>query len=766
MSENQLDREPIQLVELVLPRCINAYGNAPCTAAGGAGQECYNTRATCQDPDNYRDTPDRHLTPDVLAANGATIPDTDLTRTASLFATFEVLFASAPDGVIWEQGSSTTGALLGVTSDELVFRAGDGGTPPAANIGRIAIDVTPYIGKSMTVCVEIDFTASSTSTVRMWLFDPVELSLTLVGEDDFTAGTEWADTDDGAIGTIVGTSPSGETTADWNGRISEARFYDNQNAPADMSDNFRQSLWLGMGVKGEPIDEVKILPCLLDVSTMGTRININAADDNYQPLGRRSTLDFEVADFTYSDIGQDPYLNNRKFVPSQLSTFWRKWLARQKFGKVGARVVVHEGYADQPLSEYLTRSYVLDRVDRGENGLRFYCRDELSRTEFRKAKVPEVSTGVLAYDVLSTDLSFIVVGDVREEYPTSGTVRMDDETIKFSGLSYSAMDDETTFTVTERGSDGSEAIDHDANDLVQICRRYTADTIDTVITEWLVDDSAIPGQLIDISRIEDEVLQHLSAYSLTTLLTEPTAVDTLLGKLSEECSFFLFWDERSQKITMRAIHGVTGSDITKNFSASENIIKGSFQLAEKPKQRLNVVNFYYNPINFADDLDKAANFRSGLKVVNGNTSLPEQYGNLIQSREIFSLFLTTEAEANQTAARLVVRYGDVPAFCEFTADAKDRSTWTGDIITVTHPMVANAMGVEETRRWLVVEAEEVDPGHLIRLVCADITLDGLIYVITENGIGSYDPELFALGNAFITDNNGLNSDGTEGAKIT
>jgi len=48
----------------------------------------------------------------------------------------------------------------------------------------------------------------------------------------------------------------------------------------------------------------------------------------------------------------------------------------------------------------------------------------------------------------------------------------------------------------------------------------------------------------------------------------------------------------------------------------------------------------------------------------------------------------------------------------------------------------------------------------------DVTLDGRLYRITENGIGTYTPELFALANAFITDANGLNSDGTTGATIT
>ena len=51
-------RKPVQLVEMFLDFCDNEYGNstAPntCTANAGAGNECYNTKTTCQDTGNYR----------------------------------------------------------------------------------------------------------------------------------------------------------------------------------------------------------------------------------------------------------------------------------------------------------------------------------------------------------------------------------------------------------------------------------------------------------------------------------------------------------------------------------------------------------------------------------------------------------------------------------------------------------------------------------------------------------------------------------------
>ena len=50
-------RKPIQVVEMLLDFCDNEYGVdntlSSCTASGPSGGECYNTRATCQDLNNY-----------------------------------------------------------------------------------------------------------------------------------------------------------------------------------------------------------------------------------------------------------------------------------------------------------------------------------------------------------------------------------------------------------------------------------------------------------------------------------------------------------------------------------------------------------------------------------------------------------------------------------------------------------------------------------------------------------------------------------------
>lgn len=64
----QYGKETIQLFEIDQPLCPLVYGDAPCTAALGTTgtQKCFNTRSTCQDPDNYRQVSGSPDTPNVL----------------------------------------------------------------------------------------------------------------------------------------------------------------------------------------------------------------------------------------------------------------------------------------------------------------------------------------------------------------------------------------------------------------------------------------------------------------------------------------------------------------------------------------------------------------------------------------------------------------------------------------------------------------------------------------------------------------------------
>lgn len=766
MSEGTIGREPVQLLEIVVPKCSQVHGVAPCAATQTGGAKCFNTASTCNDFDNYTARPLAHILGDLELENGATVASGDIDRTADILVQADVRFAASPSGTIWEQGGSADrGAYLGVTGTDLVFRAGDSTVASGAGVGRVTAPLTDFAGRTLQLIGEIDLT---NGVVRLWAFDPVECVLTKIGEDSFTAAADWAGTDGGAIGEDGGSNiVTGEDGGDFNGTISLVTFYegagdDDLNEDADA---FRFRYFFDDGRKATVADDIYVLPLLQDVGTVGTRLNITGSDQRYEPLGRRATLSATFVDAPHSDFPFDPYLADREFDPLKRSTFWAKWIVRHKFGKTRAICRLYSGYDGDRLSDMRVQTYVVDRLIWQGDRAQLNCRDYLSLTEFRRAQVPAASSGQLNAAITDADASLTMDGDLTGEYPASGTLRIGDELMTYTGApSYDAFNDETTISSITRGTDGSDAAGHDDEAAVQICRRYTAARIKEVLENLLVDDAAIPAQLVDLDKIISEDDEFLDAYSLTTLISEPTGVDRLIGEIAEQCSFYVWWNERRQIVDMQAIKALSGVDA--NFTQEGNIIGDSFTFEERPKERLTTISLYYNPRNFAGELESPTNFDNQIIVSNSTVQNADRYGRLPQTRQIFSRWLTTQAQVNQTGSRYSLRYADVPFYATFNVDAKDRQFWVGDFCTISHDFIVNEFGQRDaSRRWLIIEAEEVEPGHAQKLRCVDITLDGVIYLITENGIGTYTPDLFAEGNAFITNNSGLNPDGSQGATI-
>ena len=67
----KMGRQPFSYVEIDLDFCANAFGVAPCTAAGSGDAKCYNTIATCQDTPNFTKTTKTYR---FCSPNGAKVP--------------------------------------------------------------------------------------------------------------------------------------------------------------------------------------------------------------------------------------------------------------------------------------------------------------------------------------------------------------------------------------------------------------------------------------------------------------------------------------------------------------------------------------------------------------------------------------------------------------------------------------------------------------------------------------------------------------------
>jgi len=434
------------------------------------------------------------------------------------------------------------------------------------------------------------------------------------------------------------------------------------------------------------------------------------------------------------------------------------------YGKVGALVSVYDGYSGQSLSEMRRRMYLLDRLDLPQRqNVRFRCRDVLSRAELEKAQVPKGSPGVLVADVTDSALTFDTEGHTLADYPASGTVRVEEETITYSGIVDNG-DDTYTWTLVARGTDGTTAAAHTLGDTVQECKRYTLAKIDEIFTDLLGNEAGIEYQYLPIADWSLEREKYLNAYDLTSLITTPTSVTQLLGEICEQCSLFMWWDERDQVIKMGAIHAL--DKVPVNLTDVDSFIADSVSFRELPKERITQVWVYYTQRDPTEDLSDPQNFKHISITADLVAESDELYGQKA-IRSIYSRWLPTAAEALQTASRLATRYVDIPLEMTFDVDAKDRALWVGDVITINNFRIRDAHGTVDTSRYyMITSAKEVVPGERMRYTAVDATLSGFIALISGNSQPDYNP---AGGNgtfAFISDNDGLMSDGKPGAHIS
>lgn len=506
-----------------------------------------------------------------------------------------------------------------------------------------------------------------------------------------------------------------------------------------------------------------IFPSLVSVSTAPTRINIAGANPDAQGLGNRAMCTIVFADHPHTDRVVDPYITGRSWDAMTRGGFWSKWMVRNKY-RQNVEIRVYEGYAGQALSAMTKRTYFLQSIEGPDDSGRVTIqgKDILARVEERKAQAPALSPGKLYADIDAAVNTFEAANATTADYAATGTLRIGSEVMKYTGRSATANG--VTFTGVTRGTDGTAAASHSTDDAVQQCLRFSNATPNSVLNTLLATYGGIPGSWLDTANWSTEVTNYIPAYRLNALITEPTAVSQLVSEVQENCLVYVWWDERAAKVKLRAVRGIDAPPPV--ITAETNILAGSFRLSEKPRERASQVWIYYGQDNAAESPTAPKNYRYSTIIANLESETGELYGEP-SVRKIFARFLSSGALADATASKIATRYVDVPSECSFRLDAKDRSIWVGDTITISHHLDIDAFGQRRLRNWTIVSAEEVTPGEVVEYLAEDTTLYGRIHYVMASGAASYPGAASApFKNCYIGNAAGLLSDGATCGRIT
>lgn len=493
-------------------------------------------------------------------------------------------------------------------------------------------------------------------------------------------------------------------------------------------------------------------------------------------LGYRAVVNIRLKDFPYHDRGIDPYVATRSYAPEEQGTYWGKFLARNPYYK-GRVMRIRAGYITDPWdwANFQDAVFIIDEISGPDkNGyVTITGKDPLTVADDDRAQCPAPSTGVLAAGIsdVAGSLTLSPTGIGNSEYPASGTGRIGSEEVTFTRAG-------DVVTLTARHVNGTAADTHDAGDVFQLAKVWSAvnviDVIDDLLnnyvdgfdTSWIPYDQGISGPATGTNdEWDDEKGFYLSSADVTRTLSKPTGVNKLISELTEQFLFNIYWHETDQEVKIKAIAPPKANAAVLQFNDDSNVIADSLKLTTDEKQRVSRVWVYYNKIDNSED-GKPENYHN----LYGGLDLPQESGDLFgnkQVQEIMADWIPSQALAAQLAGRILARFFEPPKFVRFFIDAKDATIKPGDLFDLTTRFIQDETGAKERTRFEVLQIDEKEQGHRFEVEGMISNFNGLYGFIGPDTLGDYSSETDAnrQAYAFICPDSGVFADGTNGYKI-
>ncbi len=759
-QKSRVGRQPVQIVELDLDTCVHTYGTAPCTAAIGVTgtDRCYKARKTCQDPTNYLTDllwdPLNHGAAVVFNAKQATLTASEVALgslghdTGKWYA--EVKIIAMTDRVYVGLACDTVGLSVGLGTDQNGWAYGSNGTKRRYHIlPPLAFGITYGAGDVVGIAFD-----ASVGTLTFFVNNVSQGSfVTLIPGTSGDSPVKFVAVGNGGIGTTTVelraldddfdyAPPAGYVAWGYATSVTTYRF-SNLVLPPSSDPDF---------IAIPAVDSVSLAPTVIDP--------ING-------IGKRASVMVSLNDFPHSDIGVDPYVSLRSYDPSTRGTYWTKLLARNPYYqnriirvKIGYLVDGEAPDADN----FQTRLYLLQRIEGPDTQgmIRVTAQDPLKLLDDARAKGPVPNTGTLLADISEVDFAaqLIPAGIGDAEYPTSGVMVMGQELAAFTRVG-----DAVTFT--SRGANYTAAIAHQAGEPMQAAMVYSGQSITEVLYDLLVNRAGISSSYIDLDAWNEEVDTWLADYEIGTIVVKPTGLAQLVGELAQQCLFYIWWDERTHFINLKAIRPVHNETVPTLTDAS-NVLADTQSVTDKPDDRKTQYWIFFGQKNPLEDLAKSWNYFAVVVAPDADAESTAEYGDS-RIGLVFSRWLpaTSRSEAERLSLRLLNRYRDNPKLYAFKLDAKDSSIWTGDVVEATIRSVVDFTGAPAPSQMQVLQVSETKPGSEYQYTLQDTQFKGRYAFWAPDDEGDYlavseaDRERYA----FWADDAEVMSDGAEGYRF-
>jgi hypothetical protein len=738
-------------LELDLDSCKNYYGKGPCTAALGAGNECYNTIATCQDKPHYN--------VGAVRGDGSTVTGTvtfnslfnyERTDSFSAFVRFRVPAALPLTQIfVGKAGATSRGfqlliASAGVLRVQLVNN-------DASNVVRVETTTRiddgqwhtagfSYTGTSAAsgVTVYIDGAVAATNTLSNSLSATIQASTDLVLANALLADIAEVRLYKRALSAqdhldlhqylFVATTSitlllaflenSGTTVADFSGNALNATL---GGAFTWIKGPPKTYKFCSRKIGKLPPGEL-VRPYIEEWDSAPTEIDPNGG------LARSSKTTLTLADEPSTDYECDKYVATRA-TPAN-GTYLARLLARN-INYTGRFARLRLGYPVDPWdwNTFQTELYTIDSMELDHDGaLVVVLKDPIKLAD--NTKIPTPTDGALTADISTTGAtSFSVTAGKGAQYGT-GTiyVRIGDEILAATRAT-------DTFTTSGRGGFGTTPATHKTNDKVQVCKVYVAAALTDIIIDML-NASGISSTYIDTVQMAAENSRWLSQYTITTGLSEPTAPSTYIGELCRESNSMMWWHPVQQKFKFKVNMPESGTAAIPLFNETGNLREKSIALDVLDEERLTYGAFFCNLVPAVANRSEDKNYLFGSIFIDTDAESANEYNDR-RAEIIRSRFLTAlnSLAAVATASRMVAWRRDPPFKLKFALDPKDYSISVGDLIDVNTRRILDAAGNNKVVRVRVVKL--VDKGTHIEIETRSTKFRNRYGFIAPNGTPDY-----------------------------
>ena len=125
----------------------------------------------------------------------------------------------------------------------------------------------------------------------------------------------------------------------------------------------------------------------------------------------------------------------------------------------------------------------------------------------------------------------------------------------------------------------------------------------------------MPPGFIPLADWNEEGSTYLPTYKATRTILAPTSVKTLLGQITQQGLFYIWWEEYAQEIKMLAVRAPEAAPTV--LTDESNLIRGS-TLTRDPSIRVTKVAVYYSQNDvFGNDQD-ATNSANPYTAIDGD----------------------------------------------------------------------------------------------------------------------------------------------------